>query len=130
MTDATNELQKALYARLAADATLSGMLGESGIFDRRLAGKPMPYLVIAELSSSDAGPGLEEHLVIVEAWSDADNRRQIQTIAGRVRFLLHDAALALETLALVNLQHRTTGIRREPKTRAFVAEMTFRAVTE
>jgi hypothetical protein len=31
---------------------------------------------------------------------------------------------------LVNLQHRSTQVRREPKTKAFVAAVVFRVVTE
>ncbi len=130
MADAANALQKAIYTVLAGDTALTGIIGAAGIFDRRMTGRPMPYLVIAEIATSDVGPGAEEHRLTIEAWSDAEGRRQVQTIADRVKILLHDAAPALTGAALVNLQHRSTRVRREPKTRAFVAEMAFRAVTE
>jgi nucleoid DNA-binding protein len=47
-----------------------------------------------------------------------------------VRELLDDAVLSVAGFVLVNLRHRSTRARREPKTRAQVAEMVFRAVTE
>jgi hypothetical protein len=47
-----------------------------------------------------------------------------------VHALLHDAALALEGAVLVNLLQVNTRTRREPKTKFYLAEMRFRAVTE
>lgn len=130
MPGAANALQKAIHDVLAADAALVALIGAAGIFDRRMTGKPMPYLVMVEIATSDYGPDAEAHLVTMEIWSDAEGRKQAQTIADRVKVLLHDGELALTGATLVNLQHRTTRIRREPKTKAFLAEMTFRAVTE
>lgn len=130
MADSANALQKALYSTLSGDATLIALIGIGGVFDRRDMARPMPYLAFAEIETRDFGPDTEEHLLAIEAWSSADGRRQVQAIAARAKDLLHDAALSPEGAALINLQHRTTRIRREPKTKAFVAEMTFRAVTE
>jgi hypothetical protein len=130
MADAANALQKAIYTVLIGDAVLTGIIGPAGIFDRRMTGRPMPYLVIAEIATTDIGPGAEEHILTIEAWSDAEGRKQVQTIADRVKALLHDTAPALSAATLVNLQHRTTRVRREPRTKAFIAEIVFRAVTE
>lgn len=130
MADVQNALQKAIHDALAADATLTGLIGEGGIFDHRATGRPMPYLVIAGIVTTDFGPDAEEHVLTLEAWSDAAGRKQAQAIAARARALLDDASLSISGAVLVNLQHRTTRVRREPKTRAFCAEMTFRAVTE
>ena len=80
--------------------------------------------------SSDFGAGLEEHQVTIEAWSYAEGRKQAQEIAARVKALLEDAALTLAGYALVNIRHRSTRARREPKTKAQVAQMVWRAVTE
>jgi hypothetical protein len=130
MSDAANALQKAIYETLAGDEALAALIGAAGIFDRRMTGKPMPYLVTAEIVTNDFGPDAEEHILTIEAWSDAEGRREVQTIAAKVKDLLHDAALTVTGAVLVNLQHRSTRIRREPKSKAFVAEMAFRAVTE
>jgi hypothetical protein len=130
MSDAANALQQAMYATLAGDAALAALIGANGIFDHRATGRPMPYLVIADLMTTDVGPDMEEHILTIEAWSDAPGRRQVQAIARRVQSLLDDATLTLAGATLVSLQHRSTRIRREAKTKAFVAEMTLRAVTE
>jgi hypothetical protein len=130
MAGSANALQAAIHARLSGDATLTAMIGEGSIFDRRMTGKPMPYVVLSEIVTTDFGPGVEEHAVKVEAWSDAEGRKQAQDIAARVKVLLDGAALTLAGFALVNNAHRSTRARREPKTKAQVAEMLFRAVTE
>ena len=130
MAGSANALQAAIHARLAGDTTLIAMIGAGAVFDRRVTGKPMPYLVLSEITTSDFAPGAEEHEVKIEAWSDADGRKQSQEIAARVRALLDGAGLSLTGFSLVNLLHRSTRARREVKTRAQVAEMMFRAVTE
>jgi hypothetical protein len=128
--DSANAVQAAIFDVLSGDTALATLIGEDAIFDRRQSGKPMPYLVIAEIVTSDLGAGVEEHVITIEAWSDAPGRKQVQEIAGRVRVLLDDAAPETSGVAFVNLQHRTTRVRRELKSKAFVAAMTFRAVTE
>lgn len=130
MAGSANALQAAIHARLAGDSALTAMIGAKSVFDRRMAGKPMPYVVLAEIATSDFAPGLEEHVVKIEAWSDAEGRKVVQEIAARVAALLDGATLTLAGFSLVNLAHRSTRSRREPKTKAQVAEMLFRAVTE
>ena len=130
MAGSANALQAAIHALLAEDATLAAMIGIGSVFDRRVTGKPMPYLVLSEISTRDFAPGTEEHEVKIEAWSDAGGRKQSQNIAARVKALLDGAALTLSGFSLVNLVHRATRARREVRTKAQVAEMVFRAVTE
>lgn len=130
MAGSANALQAAIHVRLTGDATLVGMIGTGSVFDRRVTGKPMPYLVLAEIVTRDFAPGNEEHEVRVEAWSDAEGRKQSQDIAARVKVLLDGASLSLTGFSLVNLGHTSTRARREIKTRAQVSEMVFRAVTE
>lgn len=130
MASSANALQTAIFSRLTGDATLTGMIGAGAVFDRRLTGRPMPYLVISEIVTSDFGPDAEEHLVTIEAWSDAEGRKQAQDIAARAKLLLDGAVPSLVGFVLVNMVHRSTRARREPKTRAHVARMEFRALTE
>jgi len=126
-----NALMKAIYAKLTGDAELRTLVGADGVRDRMLARTELPCIVFGELDSRDAdGETLQVHLITLEVWSLADGRREAQAIAGRVRALLHDAALALEGALLVSLLHRDTRTRREAKTRFHLAEMRFRAVTE
>lgn len=51
-------------------------------------------------------------------------------MASRLHALLQDVALDLGAYHLVSLLHLRTQSRREPKTKLYVAELRFRAVTE
>jgi hypothetical protein len=130
MANVANALQKAIFQHLAADPELVSLVGDGGVFDHRTDGKAMPYLVIADIVTNDFGPDAQEHLLTIEAWSDMPGRLEVQSIAGRVMELFEETAPTLESAILVNLQHRTTRVHREPKTKALLAEMSFRAVTE
>jgi len=129
---AANALLKAVFARLTGDAVLMA-LTSGGIVDRLLPRALMPCIVIGELESRDystATEKAEEHFLSLEICSDATGRKQAGEIAERVKTLLDDAALPLANVSLVNLQLRSCRSRREPKSRNFVADMRFRAVTE
>ncbi len=130
---AASALQKAIFARLSGDAALAALVGADGVADRRLTEPASPLVVIAGIDSLDhstATEAGEEHVVTLEAWSEAAGHRQAQAIAGAVRAALHDAALPLAGHHLVLLLHRDTRLRREAKSRFHRAEMRFRAVTE
>lgn len=128
---AANALMKAMFERLVGDAELVALVGVDGVRDRLLARAKMPCVVFGEIDSRDEdGETLQVHLVTLEVWSLAEGMREAQVIAERVRALLHDAALVLDGVELVNLTHRGTRTRREAKTKFQLAEMRFRAVTE
>ena len=130
MAGSANAVQAAIHERLTGDAALTGMIGAGSVFDRRVTGKAMPYLVLGEIVTTDLAPGTEEHALRIEAWSDAGGRKQSQDITARVKTLLDGASLTLSGFHMVSLAHRRTAARRAPRTRAQVAEMMFRAVTE
>ena len=130
MAGSANAVQAAIHARLSGDAALTAMIGAGSVFDRRVTGRAMPYLVLSEITTTEFAPGTEEHTVRIEVWSDAEGRKQCQDIAARVKALLDGASLSLTGLSLVNLTHQRTAARRELKTKAQVAEMVFRVVTE
>ncbi|MCQ1833854.1 DUF3168 domain-containing protein [Neorhizobium galegae] len=128
-----NALLQAIHQTLANDAALTAIVGADGIRDRLLPRAKLPCVVFGELETRDfstASEAGEEHLLVLEVWSDGEGRRQAQEIAGLVHGLLHDAALALDGAVLVNLLQVGTRTRREPKTKFYLAEMRFRAVTE
>ena len=131
---AANSLLRAIQARLSADAALILLIGAGGIIDRLLARPVLPCLVIGDVETRDYSTATErshEHFLTLEAWSEGGGRRQALEIAGRVITLLDDTAMLLEGgFVLVSMQHSSTRSRREAKTRNFVAEMRFRAVTE
>ncbi len=129
---AANPLLQAIFARLAGDATLVGLV-PGGIADRLLPRGLLPSIIIGNLESRDystATEKAEEHFLALEIWSDANGRRRAGEIAERVKTLLDDAPLPLAGISFVSLQFLSSRSRREPKTRNFLAEMRFRAVTE
>lgn len=130
---AASALQKAIFTRLSGDAALTALVGANRITDRRLAEPASPLVVISGIDSTDhstATDAGEEHVVTLEAWSEAEGHREVQAIAAAVREALHDAALTLAGHHLVLLLHRDTRLKREGKSRFHRAQMRFRAVTE
>ncbi len=130
---AASELLTAIHARLTEDAELLGMIGEDGIRDRLVTGRKLPSVLIGEVVSNDYSTSTErgeEHLFSLEIWIDAGGRKQAQLVASLLHSLLQDAALDLGPYHLVSLLHVRTQSRREAKTKLYVAELRFRAVTE
>lgn len=130
---AANALMLAIHARLSTDAGLLAMLGPDGIRDRLLPRPALPCIVYGRLDTSDLStdtePG-EEHKLTIEVWSDGEGRRQAQEIGDRVEAILENGNLTLDGATLVSLFRTGTLSRREPKTRYFLSELRFRAVTE
>jgi hypothetical protein len=130
---AANVLIRAIHQRLSGDPALIAATGSDGIRDRLLPRPKLPCIVFGETETRDfstaSEPG-EEHFLTLEIWSDGEGRREGQEIAGRIHDLLHDAALLLDGAVLVNLLTLGMRTKREPKTKFYVVEMRFRAVTE
>lgn len=130
---AANALMTAIHARLTGDAGLMTLLGPGGIHDRLLPRPVLPAIVFGEIETRDFSTSTEkaeEHVLTLEIWSQGEGRRRAQELAARVTVLLDDAVLAVEGAVLVNLLRMSTRSRREPKTKFYLCELRFRAVTE
>jgi len=130
---AANALLQAIHQRLSGDAALTAIIGPNGIRDRLLPRALLPSIVLGDIETRDFSTSTEsgeEHFLTLEIWSDGEGRRQALAIAAIVRPLLDDAALTLEGFSLVSLLQVSARTRREPKTKFYVTEMRFRAVTE
>lgn len=130
---AANALLQAIHARLAGDAGLTALVGLDGISDRLLARPKLPGIVIGEMETRDLSTVSEvgeEHFLALEIWSEGDGRRQALEIAAKVTALLDDVSLVLQGAVLVSLLRTGMRTRREPKTKYYLAEIRFRAVTE
>lgn len=130
---AANAVLRAIHLRLSGDAGLTALLGPDGIRDRLLARPKLPAIVVGEMETRDLStvghPG-EEHFLTLEVWSEGDGRRQALEIAARVEALLDDVSMALDGAVLVSLLRVGMRTRREVKTKYYLAEIRFRAVTE
>ena len=132
MSDAQSALSTAIRSVLLADAGLLTIIGADGVHDRLLTKAAMPYVVLREIVSTEWGAdddGGLEHQLLIDCWSGQSGHRQAETMAGLIRASLDNRPLALEGFSLIGLYHVRTRTRRETKTDAHVAEMTFRAVT-
>lgn len=131
---AANALLQAVHARLSRDAELVGMVGSGGIVDRLLPRPVLPCVAYGEIDSRDystASERGEEHFLTIEVWSEEGGRKLAQDIAVRILALLDDAPLVLGGgIALVSLFYRNSRSVRQAKTKQFLTEIRFRAVTE
>lgn len=131
---AANALLQAIHARLKSDAALSALVGSNGIVDRLLPRPVFPCVVFGEIESrpyATASEGGEEHILTLEVWSDDGGRKLAQDIAVRILAVLDDAPLVLGgNISLVSLFFRSSRSVRQAKSRQFLTEIRFRAVTE
>ncbi len=128
-----NALLKAIHGRLAGDNSLTALVGPDGIHDRLLARPKLPAIVFGDMETRDFSTATEpgaEHFLTLQVWCEGDGRRRALEIAARVTTLLDDVSLALEDAVLVSLLRTGMRTRREPKTRYYLADIRFRAVTE
>ncbi len=126
-------LQQALYATIAADAAIVGLLGAPRIFDDVPQRAEFPYLTIGQSMVRDWSTGTEggdEHLLTLHVWSRTEGRRETHAIMGALKEALHDRALTLAGHRLVNLQHEFSDARREPDGETYHGIVRLRAVTE
>jgi hypothetical protein len=130
---AANALLKAIHQLLSGDAGLTALIGPDGIRDRLLARPKLPAIIFGEMETRDLSTVTEageEHFLVLEIWSEGEGRKLAQEIAAKVTALLDDTDLALDGAVLVSLLRIGTRSRREQKTRYYLSEIRFRAVTE
>jgi hypothetical protein len=130
---AEHALQKAIHARLMADATLVTIMGTPRIHDEAPQRTAFPYVTSASSTLRDYSTGTEaghEHLVTLNVWSRAAGRKEAHAIMLAIRNALHDATLTLEDHRLVNLRHELSEVRREEDGDTIRGTLRLRAVTE
>ena len=133
MPGASWSLQKSIYAALAADPNILGILGAPRIFDDVPQKATFPYLTLGQSTLRDWSTGTEpgaEHLLTLHVWSRAEGRREVHELMTVLQDALHDRALSLEGHRLVNLRHEFSDARREPDGETYHGIVRLRAVTE
>lgn len=134
MASAAAELQKALFALLAADATLTALLGgPAKIFDHVPAPAAFPYVTFGRTSLFDWSTATErgaEHLLTLHVWSTGRGRSEALAILERLAALLDDAALTLAGHRLVALRLESSEARYDADIAAHHGQLHLRALTE
>ena len=129
MTAAAWALQQAVYARLAADASLAAACG-GRVFDAVPKGAAFPYLVIGEAEETATAAVAVEHALSLHLWSRGGGAREIKQLAAAVRASLDGAALALDGHVLVGLAFVSSDYNRQSDGETWRGSLRFRAVTE
>ena len=133
MTAAAAELQKAVFSALAGDAALTAALGGGKVFDHEPAGTAFPYVTFGRTSVYEWSTATErgtEQLFTLHVWSKARGKAEALAILELIGAVLHDAPLALEGHALVNLRQEFAEVRHDEDLDLYHGLARFRAVTE
>lgn len=132
MSNASLALQKAIFAALVADAGVGALVGDR-VYDAPPRDAVFPYVSFGVIAAADWSTGTEdgaEHEIALHVWSRGRGKSECLVIAGALEFALHDAPLALDGHALVNLRFASADARRDSDGITFHATARFRAVTE
>jgi len=133
MASAAIELQKAVFAVLQADATLSEMLGGGKVYDHTKSDVAFPYVTFGRTSFYDWSTGTEigtEHLFTLHVWSKAKGKKETLDIMQRLEALLHDKPLSMSGFRLVNLRQEFAETRFDEDQSVYHGLIRFRAVVE
>jgi len=133
MTSSALELQKAVFAVLASDPALTGLLGDNAIHDHAPAHIAFPYVTFGRTSGFDWSTGTEagnEHLFTLHIWSKAKGKTQALEIVDAVHRVLHDAELTMTGHRLVNLREEYQEVRYDEDQAVHHGIVRYRAVTE
>lgn len=99
------DVQKALYAKLAADNALMAMV--SGVFDRVKDGTDYPYVVLSDAVAEDVSTQtqiVQRVVVALEVFSRGGGRKQALEIAARVNNLLHEGTMSISNQSVINMR--------------------------
>ncbi|MEN6542003.1 DUF3168 domain-containing protein [Parvibaculum sp.] len=130
--DADLALQRAIYARLSADAPLAALV-DGRIYDNVPGDAGFPYMTLGEAQVSDWSSGDSdggEHRLTFHVYSRGGGRAEAKTILGAVNAALHDASLTPEGARLVSIRFLDAETRREPDGITWRGTIRFRALTE
>jgi hypothetical protein len=134
MSSAGWALQKAMYARLSADAALGAVIGTPA---RLYDGAPparaaYPFALFADAREKRiAGADrLLEHEISITVWSKLEGRREVKDAITAIVSALDEAALALDGFRLVGMRAVFTDIFLRPESDAVQGLIRLRAVTE
>jgi len=133
MASAAIELQKAIFAALQGDATLTGMLGGTKVYDHTKSDIAFPYVTFGRTSFYDWSTGTEigtEHLFTLHVWSKAKGKKETLDIMQRLEALLHDQPLAMSGFRLVNLRQEFAETRFDEDQSVYHGLIRFRAIVE
>ena len=132
MSAAGLALQTAIHAALVADAGIGAIVGDR-IFDAVPRVATFPYVTLGDARAADWSTGTEpgaEHRVTLHVWSRARGKSECWAVLAALQAVLHDAALALEGHALINLRVEAADVGMDRDGITWHGVVRLRAVTE
>jgi hypothetical protein len=130
---AAAELQKGLFAALAADAALLVQLGGPNVFDHPPDHAPFPCITFGRTSVYDWSTATEagsEHFVTLNVWSKATGRKEALAVIDAVQACLLSAPPLLESHHLVNLTLENVEVIHDEALALHHGSLRLRAVIE
>ncbi len=133
MSRAAPQLRRQVLSALGRAAALTALLGAGNrILDRRPG--TMPFLLLGPVDCRDFGTATEEgeeHQIVVEAWTGADETALAADLAAAIREALKDLpAEAGSRFRLSAPDFLWCRARRVPAARALVTTLAFRVLAE
>jgi len=133
MPDPSLELQKAIVARLRADASLTALVA-GRVYDAPPVNPTFPYVTLGEadvlVQRADSYDGSEVSMA-VHGWSRAVGFPEVKRIAAAIRASLHEAPLVLaDGERLVDVEVTDNRALRDPDGLSSHAVVSVRAFTE
>lgn len=133
MSQAPQDLQKAIYSALASDVALIELMGDARIYDGAPRRADMPFISFDNWAAtpigSDEGDILVHQLTLTVV-SQPGGRISGEGIADQVVHLLDGASLALPDCHLVDLKLVSRGSERASDGRTYRSRLQFRGATE
>jgi len=131
MTLPAHDLQKAVFAKLTANASLSAAV--DSIYDEPQTGCAFPYVAIGDgttASNNTKDADMFDVTVTLHVWSQAGGRMECKQIMGLVFDALQEVALILDSGELIEIFHEFSDDFRDPDGRTYHGVMRFRAMTQ
>lgn len=133
MTAAALELQKAIFARLAADASLTAVLGANKVFDHAPADVAFPYATFGRTSLFDWSTDLDggsEQIFTIHIWSKRQGKRETLRAMDAMRLALDGMPPLSDGFHLVLLRLEDADVRYDEAEAVHHGLMRFRALVE
>jgi Protein of unknown function (DUF3168) len=133
MPSDTAKLQKAIYAHLATDTALTGLLGGAKIYDRPAESAALPYVTLGITRAFDASTSSEtahEHLFTAHAWSRQGGRKDALSLMQAVRTRLENLGPIHDGMRIVSLRFQSEDVAYNEQVAAYQGTLRFRAMTE
>jgi len=99
MAEASWALQQAIFAALAGDATLKGLIGDPArLYDHVPTDAAFPYVTLGEARAADGSTMAKDgqvHTVTVHAWSRERGRKEAKALMAAIHGVLHKGNLSV-----------------------------------